>query len=169
MLDKLKMFFDDLVKVSKITKTKNKKRTIFALALISNSLVLFDILIILYFAKIFSQDSTFNNVIIEFFLDNLNLLPLVVLLRFLFIYIEKVITVNLQVSIEKSLRVHLLEEVFTRGNVSISDAYYYINTLAPQVGGFYSTLSVFLGSLIQIIVFSEPDPEWVRYDRKGYL
>ena len=60
MLDKLKVFFDDLVKVSKITKTKNKKRTIFALALISNSLVLFDILIILYFAKIFSQDSTFN-------------------------------------------------------------------------------------------------------------
>lgn len=154
MLDKLKVFFDDLVKVSKITKTKNKKRTIFALALISNSLVLFDILIILYFAKIFSQDSKFNNVIIEFFLDNLNLLPLVVLLRFLFIYIEKVITVNLQVGIEKSLRVHLLEEVFTRGNVSISDAYYYINTLAPQVGGFYSTLSVFLGSLIQIIVFS---------------
>ena len=48
----------------------------------------------------------------------------------------------------------MLEEVFTRGNVSISDAYYYVNTLSAQVGGFYSTLATFFGSFLQIIVFS---------------
>ena len=47
MIDKLRVFFDDLVKVSKITKAKNKKIKIISLALISNSLVFFDILIIL--------------------------------------------------------------------------------------------------------------------------
>ena len=51
MVNKLKVFFDDLVKVSKITKAKNKKIKIISLALISNSLVFFDILIILYFAN----------------------------------------------------------------------------------------------------------------------
>ena len=154
MVDKLKVFFDDLVKVSKITKAKNKKIKIISLALISNSLVFFDILIILYFANIFSQEIQFNNTITDFFLSKEFLLPVVIFLRFFFIYIEKIITINLQISVEKNLRLHLLEEVFTRGNVSVSDAYFYVNTLSAQVGGFYSTLSVFFGSFIQIVVFS---------------
>ena len=154
MIDKLRVFFDDLVKVSKITKAKNKKIKIISLALISNSLVFFDILIILYFSNLFSQEIQFNNVITDYFLEKEFLLPLVIFLRFFFIYIEKIITINLQISVEKNLRLHLLEEVFVRGNVSVSDAYFYVNTLSAQVGGFYSTLSVFFGSLIQIIVFS---------------
>ena len=153
MVDKLKTFVDDLIKISRITKTKNKKRTIILIAIIANALVFFDILIILYFSKIFSQEVQFSNSIIDFFLENLYFLPVAVFLRFFLIYLEKVVTVNLQINIEKSLRIHLLEEVFTRGNVSISDAYYYVNTLTPQVGGFYSTLSVFLGSFFQIVVF----------------
>ena len=154
MIDKLRVFFDDLIKVSKITKAKNKKIKIISLAIISNSLVFLDILIILYFANIFSQKIQFNNVITDFFLAKEYLLPLVIFLRFFFIYIEKIITINLQISVEKNLRLHLLEEVFVRGNVSVSDAYFYVNTLSAQVGGFYSTLSVFFGSLIQIVVFS---------------
>ena len=154
MITKLKIFVDDLIKISRITKTKNKKRTIVLIAIIANALVFFDILIILYFSKIFSQEVQFSNSIIDYFLGNLYFLPFAVFLRFFLIYLEKVVTVKLQINIEKSLRMHLLEEVFTRGNVSISDAYYYINTLTPQVGGFYSTLSVFLGSFFQIIVFS---------------
>ena len=154
MIDKLRVFFDDLVKVSKITKAKNKKIKIISLALISNSLVFFDILIILYFSNLFSQEIQFNNAITDYFLEKEFLLPLVIFLRFFFIYIEKIITINLQISVEKNLRLHLLEEVFVRGNVSVSDAYFYVNTLSAQVGGFYSTLSVFFGSLIQIIVFS---------------
>ena len=82
MVDKLKVFFDDLVKVSKITKAKNKKIKIISLALISNSLVFFDILIILYFANIFSQEIQFNNAITDFFLSKEFLLPLVIFLRF---------------------------------------------------------------------------------------
>ena len=67
---------------------------------------------------------------------------------------EKIITTNLQIEIENNLRIYLIEEVFKRGNVSISDAYYYINTLSSQVGGFYSNLAAFFGSLIQILAFS---------------
>ena len=154
MIEKIKIFYDDLIKVSKLTRTKNKKLRIFLLAIILNLLVFFDIIIILYFSVIFSQEIQFNNFIISFFLDRYYFLPLFIVFRFLLIYFEKVITTRLQIDIEKNLRTHLLEEVFVRGNVSISDAYYYVNTLSAQVGGFYSTLATFFGSFVQIIVFS---------------
>ena len=154
MIEKIKIFYDDLIKVSKLTKTSNKKLRIFLLAIILNLLVFFDIMIILYFSVIFSQEIQFNNFIISFFLDRYYFLPLFIVFRFLLIYFEKVITTRLQIDIEKNLRTHLLEEVFVRGNVSISDAYYYVNTLSAQVGGFYSTLATFFGSFVQIVVFS---------------
>ena len=154
MIDNLKTFYDDLIKVSKLTKTNNKKLRIFSLAIILNLLVFFDIMIILYFSVIFSQEIQFDNLIIRYFLDNYFYLPIFILFRFSLIYLEKIITTRLQIDIEKNLRTHLLEEVFTRGNVSISDAYYYVNTLSAQVGGFYSTLATFFGSFLQIIVFS---------------
>ncbi len=154
MIEKIKIFYDDLIKVSKLTKTSNKKLRIFLLAIILNLLVFFDIMIILYFSVIFSQEIQFNNFIISFFLDRYYFLPLFIVFRFSLIYFEKVITTRLQIDIEKNLRTHLLEEVFVRGNVSISDAYYYVNTLSAQVGGFYSTLATFFGSFVQIIVFS---------------
>ena len=154
MIEKIKIFYDDLIKVSKLTKTSNKKLRIFLLAIILNLLVFFDIMIILYFSVIFSQEIQFNKLIISFFLDRYYFLPLFIVFRFSLIYFEKVITTRLQIDIEKNLRTHLLEEVFVRGNVSISDAYYYVNTLSAQVGGFYSTLATFFGSFVQIIVFS---------------
>lgn len=154
MIDNLKTFYDDLIKVSKLTKTNNKKLRIFSLAIILNLLVFFDIMIILYFSVIFSQEIQFDNLVIRYFLNNYFYLPIFILFRFSFIYLEKIITTRLQIDIEKNLRTHLLEEVFTRGNVSISDAYYYVNTLSAQVGGFYSTLATFFGSFLQIIVFS---------------
>lgn len=154
MLKKIQIFYDDLIKVSKLTKTSNKKKRIFLLAVLLNLLVFFDIIIILYFSVLFDQEIQFNNSLIEFFLERPYYLPFFIVLRFLSIYFEKVITTNLQIDIERNLRVHLLEEVFVRGNVSISDAYYYVNTLSAQVGGFYSTLATFFGSFLQIIVFT---------------
>lgn len=154
MINKIKIFYDDLVKVSKLTKTSNKKFRIFLLAIVLNLLVFFDVMIILYFSVLFSQKIQFDNFIIEYFLANSFYLPFFIVFRFLFIYLEKIITTKLQIDIERNLRTHLLEEVFTRGNVSISDAYYYVNTLSAQVGGFYSTLATFFGSFLQIMVFS---------------
>ncbi len=154
MVKNLKIFYDDLIKVSKLTKTSNKKLRIFLLAIILNLLVFLDIMIILYFSVIFSQEIQFDNLVIRYFLDNYFYLPIFILFRFSLIYFEKIITTRLQIDIERNLRTHLLEEVFTRGNVSISDAYYYVNTLSAQVGGFYSTLATFFGSFLQIIVFS---------------
>ena len=82
MIDNLKTFYDDLIKVSKLTKTNNKKLRIFSLAIILNLLVFFDIMIILYFSVIFSQEIQFDNLVIRYFLDNYFYLPIFILFRF---------------------------------------------------------------------------------------
>ncbi len=153
MYQKILEIFKNIIVISKFTKTSKKKRSVFLLGLIGNLLVLSDILIILIFASFFDQNIDTNNIFISFFIDYKEVLPLLVLFRFLLIYLERVAVTKLQFRIEENLRVHLLDEVFKRGNVSVADAYYYVNSLSAQVGSFYSTLSSLFGSLIQIIVF----------------
>ena len=151
MYQKILEIFKNIIVISKFTKTSKKKRSVFLLGLIGNLLVLSDILIILIFASFFDQNIDTNNIFISYFIDYKEVLPLLVLFRFLLIYLERVAVTKLQFRIEENLRVHLLDEVFKRGNVSVADAYYYVNSLSAQVGSFYST-SLF-GSLIQIVVF----------------
>ena len=71
MIEKIKIFLDDLFKVSKLTKTKNKKLRIFSIALISNIIVFMDILIILSFTNIFTKDVGINNSLIDTIFDKL--------------------------------------------------------------------------------------------------
>ena len=153
MYQKIREIFKNIIVISKFTKTSKKKRSVFLLGLIGNLLVLSDILIILIFASFFDQNIDTNNIFISYFIDYKEALPLLVLFRFLLIYLERVAVTKLQFRIEENLRVHLLDEVFKRGNVSVADAYYYVNSLSAQVGSFYSTLSSLFGSLIQIVVF----------------
>ena len=65
IMNQLKVFVNDLIKVSKFTKTKNKKLRIFITGIISDLIVLLDILIILSF-KVFSDDISINNFITIF-------------------------------------------------------------------------------------------------------
>ena len=154
MNTKLKNFISDLFTVSKLTRTKNKKLSIGALALVLNLLILSDILIILFFTKLFSDEIGITNSYIEFILSFELLFPLAVFLRFFLNYIQVWLTTKLQLDIENNLKIHLLEEIFKKGNYSISDAYFYVNTISSQVGSFYSTLALFLGSLLQISIFT---------------
>ena len=154
MHKKLVQLFKNLIEISKYTKTTNKKKSIILLGIIGNLLVLSDILIILIFASFFDQKIEYENLLIRYFFENTYLLPLIILFRFFLIYFERISITKLQFRIEENLRIHLLTEVFKRGNVSVADAYYYINSLSAQVGSFYSTLSSLFGSFIQILIFS---------------
>ncbi|MBH19468.1 MAG: hypothetical protein CL851_03485 [Crocinitomicaceae bacterium] len=154
MNTKLKNFISDLFTVSKLTRTKNKKLSITALALVLNLLILSDILIILFFTKLFSDEIGITNSFIDLILSFELLFPVAVFSRFFLNYIQVWLTTKLQLDIENNLRIHLLEEIFKKGNYSISDAYFYVNTISSQVGYFYSTLALFLGSLLQIIIFT---------------
>jgi len=154
MRNKIKTFYVDLVNVSKLTRTKNKKIIIFLLSLILNLQILFDILIILYFSRFFSQEIGINNQFLNSVLNKNYLLPFFITFRYLFTYLDVYITSKLRFTIEKNLKEHLMKEVFDKGNYLISDAYFYVHTISEQVGGFYSTLATFIGSLVQIVFFS---------------
>ena len=154
MRNKIKTFYIDLVNVSKLTRTKNKKIIIFLLSLILNLQILFDILIILYFSRFFSQEIGINNQFLNSVLNKNYLLPFFITFRYLFTYLDVYITSKLRFTIEKNLKEHLMKEVFDKGNYLISDAYFYVHTISEQVGGFYSTLATFIGSLVQIVFFS---------------
>jgi len=108
---KIKIFYKDLVDVSKLTKTKNKKLKIIFLALTINIMVALDIIIILFFSNFFSDEISFTNPILEYILSYEKLLPIYILFRFFLIYLEKIITTNLQIDIENNLRIYLIEEV----------------------------------------------------------
>ena len=153
-MNQLKIFVNDLIKVSKLTKTKNKKIRIFITGIISNLIVLLDILIILSFTNVFSDDISIDNFITIFLFDNIYLLPLLVILRFSCIYYEKINITKLRLEVEENLRDQLIEEIFSQGNYSSSDAYFYINTIAGQVSSFYSTLATFIGSVLQVFAYT---------------
>ena len=153
-MNKFKILISDILKVSKFTKTAKKKRRILLSVFLSNLIVFFDILIILIFTNIFTSNLNAQNFIVEYFMENLILFPFVIVLRFLSIYIEKMNVLSLKLKIEENLRTSLINEIFDKGNYSISDAYYFINTISIQVGSFYRTLTIFLSSFIQILAYA---------------
>src|SRR5210317_1793972 len=154
MLNKLNTFISDLLTVSKLTRTRHKKIKIASLALVLNLLIFFDILIILFFSKLFAEDIGVSNQFVDIILSNNILFPVSIFFRFFLNFLQIWLTTKLQLDIENNLRVHLLGEIFKKGNYSISDAYFYVNTISTQVGHFYSTLALFLGSLLQILIFA---------------
>ena len=151
---KLKIFYNDLKKVSNLTQTKGKKLKLVILGFFVNIIAGLDILIILYFSSFFSLDFEVENKLLDSLISNSFLLPGFVILRFLFIYLERILITNLQYSIENNLRLYLINEVFRRGNISTGDAFYYTTTIAGQVANFYSTLAALTGSFFQILFFS---------------
>ena len=112
-----------------------------------------DILIILSFTYIFTEDQSLQNEYTTLFLNNLEILPLLIILRFVSIYLDKLNIYQLRFSIEENLRKKLINEIFDKGNYSNSDAYFYLNTISTQVASFYGTLAVFIGSGLQIIAY----------------
>ena len=137
-----------------MTRTKYKTIRIIVGAVLSNLIVLFDIIIISTLTSVFSSNEYIENWLIDFFVENLSFLPLVVIFRFSSIYFEKMNVIKLKIDIEQNLRFHLMNEIFDKGNYSISDAYFYVNTISNQVASFYGTFAIFLGSALQIFAYS---------------
>ncbi len=150
-MTKLKEILKDIFFVSKLTKTKNKKiRILFSVA-ISNVSVFCDITIILFFADFFQNTSTL------WFIDLINkyifILPVLVLIRFLALYAEKMNILGMQLEIEKNLKKYFMEEVFSKGNYSTSDAFFYVGQLSNHVAYFYNAITTSLNLLVQIAVY----------------
>jgi len=176
MIKKLNSMYKDVLYVSKITNTRNKKIRILLTVVLSNLVAAVDIGLILIFSAIITDEFQSNNILsflVEIFLNNRFLIPILVLARFVFVYIQSINLKLLELEIGRNLKKRLLEEVFSKSNYSISDAYFYVNELTGHVTFFYQHLTGFINSFIQVAIYSyyliDSDPTTLIYFLGGML
>ena len=151
--------------MSKITNVSNKKARVVLSVVLSNASVAADILVIVIFSSIISNQVNTSNFVVDYFMENKYLLPFLVILRFLFLYIEKMNLQSLQLSVRENLRVHLLDEVYKKGNYSLSDATFYVNELTNHISYFYSALTMVLSASVQFLFYGS----FLIYSSFGYF
>ena len=155
-MERFRKFYEDVLYVSKITKTGNKKITIFIAVVLSQLTAATDIGIIIFFAAILTGSFDESNIfapVTELVLDYKFILPIMVVLRFVFIYVQSMSLKNLELNVQRNLKVFLLDDVFDKRNYSIADAYFYINVLAGHISFFYSNLTGFINSSLQTVAY----------------
>ena len=154
MINKSKKLLKDILFVSKITNVTGKKRTILGAVIFSQISALTDIIIILAFSILITgENPTFLVPYVDVF-DKLKIfIPILVIFRFLFQYLQGIILKKLELKITLNMRIYLLEEIFTRRNYSIADSYFYINVLSGHIAFFYSNVASFVNSFLQISAY----------------
>ena len=150
---KFKKILDDVIFVSKLTNVKNKKIRILFSVVLANLTVLIDILVILIFSNFFSDGLSFDNSIINFFIDKVSLLPLIIILRFGIVLLDRLNLKSLQLKVSESLKSIFVKETFEKSNFTISDASYFLNQLTDHISYFYGATSVVISSLLQMFVY----------------
>lgn len=156
-MNNFKKFFKDTIYVSRVTKTNNKKLLIIIAVILTQFSALADILIILFFTYIITETVSINaNLasILEVIFSKTYVLPIIIFFRYLLNYLQIMIIKNLELNVQKNLKIHLLREIFNKRNYSVADAYFYINSLTTHISFFYSSFAAFLNYFLQIFAFS---------------
>jgi ATP-binding cassette subfamily B protein len=156
-MNKIKAVFSDVLYVSKLTGTQNKKILIMGSVFLSQLSALTDISLIAIFAVIITNQYTnieLVNSFLNFVIEYKFIIIIFVMLRFLFNYQQSMIIKKIEESSSKNLKVYLLTEIFNKRNYSIADSYYYINILSGHISFFYSSFASFLNSFLQIVFYS---------------
>ena len=113
-----------------------------------------DLLIIIVIANLFNSSNYSDFQVIQFLLSNLYLLPVIVVLRQIFGYLDVFNTFSLKFEVEQNLKVYVIKEVFDKGNFSIAEAYHLMSNFSASVGAFYHALTAFIASLIQLTLYA---------------
>ena len=156
MVNNLKQIVSDILHVSKITKTKNKKAIIAFSVFLTQLIAFSDIGIILFFTSIFSEISVLPEQLefLDFLFEVKILLPVIILFRYYLQYLQSVTLKKLELVIQLNLKNYVLSQIFENRNFSTADTYYYVNTLVPHISFFYTSIANFLNFFLQSIAFT---------------
>ena len=156
MVNNLKEIVLDILHVSKITKTKNKKIIIIFSVFLTQLIAIADIGIILFFTTIFSEISVLPEELqyFNFLFEVRSLLPVMIAIRYLFQYLQSVVIKKLEQQVQMNLKNYILSQVFENRNFSTADTYYYVNTISTHIAFFYTSIANFLNFLLQTIAFT---------------
>ena len=155
-MKQIKQIIKDIIYISQITKTKNKKILTLISILLSQLTALTDISIIAIFSVLIAEQYTtldFVNSTLNFFVENKILIVFLVSFRYGFLYLQKTILYKIELSVNKNLKIHILKEIFDKRNYSVSDSYYFINVISMHVSYFFSSFASFLNNLLQIVIY----------------
>ena len=155
---KIKQYFDEIIYISRITKVTKKRLRIFFSVILSNLTVVLDIAIIIFFAYILTGETTDNEFIV-YFLERIYFLPIIVFLRFLSNFVEKMNILSLQLQVEKNLRVYLIKEVYKKGNYSIADANNYLFNILTNYK-FSNNRNIFVWRSSTIFPYQNTSKAW---------
>tara|TARA_Y100000768_G_scaffold112411_1_gene82814 strand:- start:12496 stop:14115 length:1620 start_codon:yes stop_codon:yes gene_type:complete len=153
----VKQIIQDVIYISKITKTKNKKILTLISVFLSQLSALTDIFIIAIFSVLIAEQYTsinFVNNILDFFVKNKLIIIVLVSFRYVFQYLQKTILYRIELSVNKNLKIHILKEIFDKRNYSVSDSYYFINVISMHVSYFFSSFASFLNNVLQIMIYT---------------
>ena len=156
MFNKVKEPFLKILFISKLSKSINKKISTLIVILLANLSALLDILIILSLSSLFSRNLTENSIVefyLDFYNDNKYILLLVVVIRFVTLFLQKIYSKKIELVVDEDLKKHLTNEVFQKNNFSISDSLFFVNILSQHISFFYSSFINFLTILTQIFAY----------------
>ena len=156
-MSQFKIILKDILYVSKITGTKNKKVLIFISIFLSQLTAVIDVAIISIFSLfVVGQKSNiyYIDLALEFILENKYFLIVFVICRFLFMYFQRIILMKIELDVNKNLKIYILKEIFYQKNYSVADSYFYLNTLSTHISFFYSSFASMTNSFLQIIAYS---------------
>jgi len=152
-----KQIIQDVIYISKITKTKNKKILTIISVFLSQFSALIDISIIAIFSVLIAEQYTsiqLVNSILDYFVENKLMIIVLVSFRYVFQYFQKTIIYKLELSVNKNLKIYILKEIFDKRNYSVSDSYYFINVISMHVSYFFSSFASFLNNILQILIYT---------------
>ena len=142
MIKKYKSYIQTSLRYQSFQKLEKKLRILLSIFL-ANVTVLTDLLIIVVFSRILGKDLTSENVIVDFVLNNKYLLPIIIIFRFIAIYIEKTNIQLLVLQIMQNLKDYIIREVYKKGNFSVADATFYTGTFSIHMSIFTVLLPLF--------------------------
>ncbi len=154
-MTQIKEIIRDVLFISRVTNVTKKKITLAAVIVMSQVTAFSDVAIIVLFSTVFTGDAGTGIVgeVVTALLPYKFIIPVVVVIRFYITYLQSMTMKKLEMTVTKNLKVNLLEEVFDKRNYSVSDAYFYLNTLSGHVAFFYSSLVSFVNSTLQSIAY----------------
>jgi len=143
-VNKFKEIVKDILYVSRLTKTKNKKILIFTSVTLSQFTAATDLFLIGIFSSIIANQFTnidFLNNLLIYVNNNKFLIILLVVLRYLINYSQASILKKLELEVLVNLRVYIFSKILKEKNYSKSDSFFYINTLCGHIA--YSFITSF--------------------------
>lgn len=156
-MKKIKSLVNKFLYVSRLTGIQNKKIRIVASVALSNLTVLLDILIIIIFSVLinnsFEESSDAVKLVVNFILSNKFLIPIIVVIRFIFLLLDDLNIQLLTQQVSEKLKSKLFHQVFENGNYSIADAYFYVNQVSTHVSSFYRAITKLFNSVIQLLFY----------------